>query len=104
MLALARRVAFVDSPPSHLGTGPGVPAAVLAAQGSGRRREAGIATPLWGLGSAKPPPGPAFTPSPSSPPLPLTIIYVCKDLKCFSPSCSVKIRDAMHWKRDQGLL
>lgn len=32
---------------------------------------------------------PVFTPSPSSP-LPLTIIYVCKDLKCFSPLCSVK--------------
>lgn len=32
------------------------------------------------------------------PPVPLTVIYVCKDLKCFSPSSSAHIRDATHWK------
>lgn len=66
-------------------------------------REMGITTLLWGLAL------PSLllalcSPYLPPPPLPLTIIYVCKNLKCFSSLCSVKIRDAMHWKRDQGLL
>lgn len=44
--------------------------------------------PLWVHHS--PISGPCVHPISLLPPLPLTIIYVCKDLKCFSPLCSVK--------------
>lgn len=48
MLVLARRVAFLDSPPSHLGPGPKAPPQCWLS-GEVAIREMGIATLLWGL-------------------------------------------------------
>lgn len=64
MLVLARCVAFVDPPPSHLIPGSKAASAVVAEQGRDHQQQE--LSPC--LGTAKPCPGPVFTPSPSSPP------------------------------------